>query len=96
MKENKLLYVIEQFISLNETERELFLKVVNSEHENSSKSLLPPEFTEESFYKKLTETHNERVRKRLKKLNKDQEKPKQHLNKEQLTLKKTLDYKSNA
>ncbi|MEE4000743.1 hypothetical protein V1T75_10370 [Tenacibaculum sp. FZY0031] len=54
MKESKLLYAIEQFIALNETERELFLKVI----ENPSGIILPPEFTEEDFYNKPTKNQH--------------------------------------
>ncbi|CAM1355712.1 hypothetical protein [Tenacibaculum ascidiaceicola] len=93
MKENKLLYAIEQFISLNENERKLFFKVIGSEQESSSESLLPPEFTEKALYNKLVKTHNDKVAKKLNRLKQDQKKTPP--NKQVLTLKHTLDYKSS-
>lgn len=78
-KTNSVLSLIEQFISLEEEEKKLFLEVVIPKPKKTKKikkSLLPPEFNQEVIYNKLIKNHNDKVAKRLKRnQNKSTKKP---------------------
>lgn len=72
MKENNLLYAIEQFISLNERERKIFFEVVSSKQnivQKRQKKRKPiDEFTVEKLYNNLIKNHDDKVSRRMAKV----------------------------
>lgn len=72
MKENNLLYAIEQFIYLNEEERKLFFEVVLSKQkivQKKQKKRKPiDDFSVEKLYNNLIKNHNDKVSTRLNRL----------------------------
>lgn len=68
---NNLTKAMHYFGLLDKNSRELFLGMVQETKPKPKKKIQKPKiekFSEEYFYQRLYETHNERVRKRLKRM----------------------------